>query len=147
MAEFSLRPANGDDAPAIRRLIRAVQINPMGLDWRRFVVAVGPEGRLLGCGQLKPHGDGIMELASLAVEPEYRGQGIARALMDRLVVSGPRPLFLTARSGLQPFYAKWGFQMLELDEMPRYFRRLVKVFSLVTRLADQEERLIVMMLK
>ena len=69
-----IRPATSADAPAIRALIRRVRINPTGLDWRRFLVAEGPEGMILACGQIKPHGDGTFELASVAVDEAWRGQ-------------------------------------------------------------------------
>jgi N-acetylglutamate synthase-like GNAT family acetyltransferase len=78
--DFTLRSATAGDFPGIRRLIGRVQINPTGLDWRRFVLAVDASGSMLGCGQLKPHGDAILELASIAVEPPYRHRGVARAM-------------------------------------------------------------------
>ena len=40
MAEFELRAATEDDFPQIKALIHLVHINPTGLDWRRFLVAV-----------------------------------------------------------------------------------------------------------
>jgi hypothetical protein len=48
LAEFSVRPATRDDFPVIRSLINTVQINPTGLDWRRFLVVVMSQGNLLG---------------------------------------------------------------------------------------------------
>ena len=42
-SEVILRPATAADFPAIRALIRRVRINPYGLDWRRFLVAVDTE--------------------------------------------------------------------------------------------------------
>ena len=67
LAEFTVRPATREDFPAIRSLIHTVRINPTGLGWRRFLVAVTPQGRLLGCGQIKLHADGSREMASIAV--------------------------------------------------------------------------------
>ena len=52
------RPAQASDEAAIKALIRAVNINPIGLKWQRFMVAVDENGRLIGCGQIKPHRDG-----------------------------------------------------------------------------------------
>jgi hypothetical protein len=40
--KFSLRPATVEDDPAIRGLVHIGRINPTGLDWRRFIVAVAP---------------------------------------------------------------------------------------------------------
>src|SRR3989304_5329525 len=73
--ELRLRPETAADAGAIRSLIFRVGINPRGLDWRRFQVAVDPGGRLVGCGQVKPHADGSRELASIAVPPKGRIDG------------------------------------------------------------------------
>ena len=124
MADFRLRPALESDAFRIRDLIHRVGINPMGLDWRRFVVVEMADGRFMGCGQLKPHGDGSLELASLAVEQEYRRQGIARALIGHFMAHSPRPLFLMCRPALVPFYEKFGFRVLGTEGMPPYFRRI-----------------------
>ena len=71
---LAIRPAAADEAEAIRRLVRAQpRMNPTGLDWRNFVVAVRPDGRLAGCVQLRPAGAGAVELGSLVVAPAERG--------------------------------------------------------------------------
>ena len=145
--DFSLRPATAQDSAAIRALIRRVRINPSNLDWRHFLVAVDAAGRLVGCGQLKPHGREIIELASIAVEDECRGHGVARVVIDRLVAEAPRPLYLTCRSSLGRLYAKWGFRELAVPEMPAYFRRLARVMSLLMGAIGAGERLLVMVLK
>lgn len=146
MADFSLRPATAEDARAIRDLIHRVQINPMGLDWRHFVLAVDDSGKLLGCGQLKPHGELVVELASIAVEPEFQGRGIASAVIDRLLSEASRPLYLTCLSSMSPFYEKWGFRTIEMGEMPPYFKRLMKLVSLSPALIGRGEKLLVMKL-
>jgi len=127
LVEFSLRPAIEADFPAILSLVRAVRINPTGLDWRRFILAVDPDGKtMLGCGQIKPHHDGTRELASLAVWPEYRNQGIATAIMVYLMKENTPPLYLVCRSQLGSFYERFGFQALPFDDLTRYFQRIVK---------------------
>ncbi len=143
---FTLRPAAEQDFPAIQKLIRQVQINPTGLDWRRFVVAVDGSGMMRGCGQLKPHGKEIVELASIAVVPSDRGKGIARAIIEYLIAKAPRPLYLTCRSGLQSFYEKWGFRVIVLDEMPPYFRRLSRFANTMLGVFEPGESLLVMKL-
>lgn len=147
MAEFKLRAATEQDFPAIRSLIRGVRINPMGLDWRRFVLAVSPAGEMLGCGQIKPHGDGVLELASIAVRAPYRRQGIARAIIENLIAGAPRPLYLTCRSNLGRFYEQWGFRALEPAEMPPYFRRLARLARTMFAFAREGETLLVMKLQ
>jgi N-acetylglutamate synthase-like GNAT family acetyltransferase len=146
-SDISLRPATAGDFPTIRALIRRVHINPSGLDWRRFIVAVDLEGRLVGCGQLKPHGSNIVELASIAVEEGRRRTGVARLLIERLIAEAPRPLYLTCRSSLGVFYKKWGFKELGPGEMPAYFRGLAKVMSVVVGVFRAGDRLLVMVLQ
>jgi amino-acid N-acetyltransferase len=124
---FSLRAAEAADAGAIRELILRVRINPTGLDWRRFILAVTPQGEMIGCGQVKPHGDGTYELASIAVAPAWRGRGVARAVIEALLAANPGPLYLTCRPHLETFYQKFGFSRLALDDLPPYFRRLERL--------------------
>lgn len=128
LPDWQLRPATAADFPAIRALIRAARINPTGLDWRRFVVAVNLQGELIGCAQLKPHGDGSLELASLAVRPADRGRGVAGGLIRHLVGLAPRPLYLMCRAGLGPFYERHGFRAIPPEQMPPYFRRIHRLF-------------------
>jgi len=143
----NIRPARETESGQIRDLIHEVGINPMGLDWRRFVVAVNNRDEMIGCGQLKPHGPEVMELASIAVHPEHQGKGAARAIIEHLLRDSPRPLYLMCQSSLGPFYEKFGFQGISYEEMPRYFQRMSKLAGLVTTLARRQERLLVMKLK
>ena len=150
MSSYILRSAREGDASAIKHLIRSVGINPMDLDWRRFIVAVDEHGEVIATGQIKPHNKGaILELASIAVVEEHRGEGLARAIIEHLLKHSPRPLYLTCRSHLQPFYQKFGFQAISYEEMPRFYQRLSKlagVFITITR-QDQADGLSVMKLQ
>ena len=141
---FALRPATSADFPAIRGLIRLVQINPIDLDWQRFVIAVTPEGEMIGCGQVKPHGDGSRELASIAVTPPWRKQGVARAIIEYLTANEPGTLYLTCRANLGPFYTRFGFKAIEQQEMPPYFRRISRLMKALGVLRVVGERLLVM---
>ena len=138
MVDFTLRPANADDFSLIKDLIHRVGINPMDLDWHRFVIAVDGSGKMLGCGQLKPHGREVIELASIAVEPSYQHQGIARGIIEHLIARGPRPLYLTCRSRLGSFYEKWGFRSIEPNEMPAYFCRLSRLVNVLGAFMDDK---------
>ena len=144
MAEFHVRAARAGDEQKIRSLIHAVQINPMGLDWRRFVVAVSAEDVVSGCGQVKPHGESVRELASIAVWPQYRGQGIARAIIEYLLGLHPGTVYLMCRSPLGILYEKFGFREIQQDEMPRYFRRMTRLAGLMTRISRDADYLMVM---
>ena len=142
-----IRAAREAEARQIQDLIHLVGINPMGLDWKRFVVAVNDRDEMIGCGQLKPHGPDVIELASLAVYPEYQGKGVARAIMEYLLKGSQRPLYLMCESGLGSLYEKFGFRPIPYEEMPRYFQRISKLAGLVTTLAQREERLLIMKLQ
>ncbi len=146
MAEVVLRSAREADFPAIKALIHEVGINPTGLDWRRFTVAETPDGQFIGCGQLKPQFDGTLELASIAVAPAQRHKGVASVIIQKLKADAPRPLYLTCRSQLAPFYEKFGFRSIHGDELPRYFRRISKLAGLVNALNLIQDKLLVMVL-
>ena len=143
----TIRPARETEAARIQDLIHLVGINPMGLDWKRFVVAVDEHDEMIGCGQLKHHGKEILELASIAVYPEHQGKGIARLIIEHLLKDSPRPLYLMCQSSLGSFYEKFGFQGISYEEMPRYFQRMSKLAGLAMTLARREERLLIMVLE
>lgn len=126
---FTLRPAAETDAGTIRRIIYQARINPMSLHWQRFILAVDEQGEVIGCGQVKPHRDGALELASIAVVPAWQGQGVASQIIQHLLAQHPGRLYLTCRSSLVPFYERFGFQVISLDQMPPYFRRMARLFN------------------
>jgi N-acetylglutamate synthase-like GNAT family acetyltransferase len=141
---FILRPATEQDAPAIHSLIREARINPTGLDWRRFLLAVVAEGEVIGCGQLKPHSDGSLELASIAVSRDWRGKGVARAIIGHLLSGKKGDIYLMCRSELGSMYEKFGFSTVQEAEMPRYFRRISKMAGLIELLRREGSGLLVM---
>jgi N-acetylglutamate synthase-like GNAT family acetyltransferase len=143
----NIRRARESESTQIKDLIHLVGINPMDLDWKRFVVAVNNSDEMIGCGQLKTHGKDILELASLAVYPEQQGKGVGRAIIQYLLKNSPRPLYLMCESSVGPLYEKFGFREISYEEMPRYFQRISKLVGLVTTLAHREERLLVMKLQ
>jgi N-acetylglutamate synthase-like GNAT family acetyltransferase len=141
---YKLRRAIRSDETVIRALVRAAHINPIGLDWQRFVVAVSSAGEVIGCGQIKPHRDGSLELASLVVAPGWRRQGIARDILEFLVESTPEELHLMCQSRLGPLYEKFGFRAIGPNEMPRFFRRVSRLAGLADFLLEEGDTLLVM---
>lgn len=141
---YTLRPATAADAVTIRQIISQVQINPMGLNWPRFILAIDPDGKVIGCGQVKPHSDSSRELASIAVLPEWRGKGIARAIIEQLLEQHPGRLYLTCRSRLGALYQKFGFQALQFEELPPYFKRISRLVAVFNKLFHQPDQLLVM---
>jgi N-acetylglutamate synthase-like GNAT family acetyltransferase len=145
LVKFIIRPAVRADSLAIRSLINEVQINPMNLDWKRFIVAVTSQNELIGSGQIKPHADGLKELASIAVNQSERGDHIAHEIINSLLIRETnRPLYLMCRAKLELFYARFGFHVIELDIMPAYFRRISKIAKIMNRQRTSSDQLIVM---
>lgn len=142
---YRLRTADSDDQKAIRALVRSVGINPMGLNWPRFLVAVDSQDRIFGCAQVKEHADGLRELASVAVRPAWRGRGVATALIRRLMEENDPPLWLTCRSSLIPFYRLFDFAEIEDNtSLPRRLRRVRRLMNGVFHLLPSGEYLAVM---
>ena len=126
-----LRAAGADDQGRIRALVRGARLNPADLDWRRFTV-VEDGGVVVGVGQVRVHGDGSREIASLVVAPEHRGRGVAVELVDALVASSPGPLYvLLDRAALPSWARRWGFRPVRPAALPRPVRRELRVGRVV----------------
>ena len=130
---LTLRDATAEDQPTIRRIVRAANINPTGLDWPRFILAE-EGGAVVGVGQIKPHRDGTHELASIAVIPARQGLGVGSAIIEELIRREKGTLHLTCRSRLKGFYERFGFSLIPRSEYPPYFARLVPWFNRLGRL-------------
>jgi N-acetylglutamate synthase-like GNAT family acetyltransferase len=144
----TIRKALKKDAPGIRALIWQVQINPFGLNWQHFLVAVDEQERVVATGQIKPHRDGTLELASIATHPNYRGQGLASEIISRLIQESPRPIYLHCREKMEPYYNRFGFSALAIEEMPPAYAREMRMMDRARRtVARQLPRLLVMRLE
>ena len=89
---------------------------------------------MVGMGQVKSHGDGSRELASIAVLPRRQGQGIGSAIITALLVrEAGTVLHLSCRRELEGYYKRFGFRRVESSEYPPYFRRTTRMANLITR--------------
>jgi N-acetylglutamate synthase-like GNAT family acetyltransferase len=106
----------------------------MNLRWPNFVVAV-EDGEVVGMGQVKSHGDGSRELASIAVVPARQGQGIGSAIIEALLArEAGVVLHLSCRRELQGYYERFGFKRLDRASSPPYFRRTTLLVNRITPL-------------
>jgi N-acetylglutamate synthase-like GNAT family acetyltransferase len=135
---FRLREAQAADQKVIRKIVRQARINPFGIYWPNFLVAE-VDGRIAGIGQIKIHGDGSRELASITVRPEFRRQGIASKIIETLLTREEGILFLTCRWQMEGFYQPFGFRraagvdlspdMARLDRLNQWFSRIASLFT------------------
>jgi amino-acid N-acetyltransferase len=127
---LEIRPAAAEDQTTIRRFVKDARLNPMSLHWPNFVVAE-EDGEVVGVGQVKAHGDGSRELASIVVAPARQGSGIGSAVIRALLASHSGVLHLTCRRELQGYYERFGFQRLSRAEYPPYFGRMIPLVNLI----------------
>lgn len=146
----TFRRGRPSDAAAIRRLVLAERMNPLGLDPARFLVADGGggDGELLAIGQLKPlaGGGGAVEVASLVTAPAARGAGVGAALLAALVDAAPpnaSTIYLTTIEPRVAFYERAGFGVVAAGDVPRALWLEFCVGTVVARLAAGA-RLVVM---
>ena len=131
---LTIRPAIAADQPAISGLIREANLNRMSIKWPNFVLAE-EDGAIVGLGQVKPHGDGSRELASIAVVPAQQGKGIGSAIIKTLLARElGLVLHLACRREMGGYYERFGFRRLTNAEYPPYFKRLIPVANVVARM-------------
>jgi amino-acid N-acetyltransferase len=138
-----IRPAIADDQFAITMIVRAAWLNTRDLDWRRFLVAQWGQD-IVGVGQVKPHKDGSRELASIAVVPEWQGQGVGGALVRALLARENGPLHLMCNAHRETYYERFGFRRLDRSAMPPYFRRFAQIAPVIGLLSLNRIQLVVM---
>ncbi len=130
----SLRAATEADGPAIRSLIQAERLDPTQLRPSQFWV-IEHKGVIVACGQLRRF-TGAQELGSLVVAPAWRDQGLAAALIARLIATATEPLYLECQGKLAPFYRRFGFRPVAWRSLPRGLKPkfgLSKVFATLFR--------------
>ncbi len=143
---IQIRPARENDAHKIAIMVKDARLNPLGVRWERFRVAMDSSEDVIGCAQVKGHRDGSRELASLVVRGEWRGRGVGRALVKALQKEHGPPLWLTSRSSLVPYYQRFGFLEPAADVCkPLYFRWVSRLVNTLGLLTSKGEYLAVML--
>ena len=125
----SLRPARLTDMRMVEPLISRFAGKNLMLpkspeqlsrNFREFVVAVDPDGRLVGCGALRVYNESLAEISSLAVDEAFHGLGIGRRLVERLLEEG-RALGLKTVFALtlqELFFHRMGFRTVAKETFP-----------------------------
>jgi amino-acid N-acetyltransferase len=124
-----LRRAHLADAPAIAGVMADYVIQGVLLPRpiselyqciREFHVAER-DGQVIACAALRVLWDDLGEVRSLAVHPDHHGQGLGKALVERVVADAralglPRVIALTRDLG---FFERCGFAAAPRESMPR----------------------------
>lgn len=130
----------GEALAAVRRAVFVVEQHvPEALEWDgldpdcRHVAARDDRGQVIGTGRLLPDA----HIGRMAVLASYRGQGVGRALLTRLIeiarTRGDRMVVLHAQTHAIAFYRRSGFEVSSEEFMeasiPHVEMRLALVAS------------------
>jgi len=125
-AEVAVRPANANDLPAVEDLLTRSKLPLDGVKeaLSSFVVAER-DGAIVGVAGLERLGDYAL-LRSAAVDPEWRGRGLGRTLVDRVISdaqsAGVRALYLLTTTAEQ-YFPTFGFRETTRDAVPAELQR------------------------
>ena len=116
-ATVLLRSLRESDLPALMALKEAAGWNQTVEDWQR-VLRLAPEGcfgieeagRLAASATVVSYGADLAWIGMVLTLPEFRGRGLARRLMERVIeIADKRPMRLDASDMGRPLYASMGF--------------------------------------
>ena len=114
---IEIRQATEDDQDGIVALVKSERLNPIGLRWENFVIALDG-GDVVGAAQIRNHKDGSRELGSLVVQQSWRGQGLAGSLIETLLAAERGRVFVITRDPLSSYFARWKFRVAEKGRVP-----------------------------
>lgn len=118
-----LRLARPDEESWINARYAEVGFLPSNLAHDLIVVAE-LDGQPAGMGRLVPAGPEACELGGMLVFEEFRGRGVARAIVGELLRhAGGRKVYCIPFADLEPIYAAAGFTRREPDDtLPEHIR-------------------------
>lgn len=142
LPETTLRPATLADVVAMEQLmapfVATGDLLPRSnydlcRHIKEYVVAIAPDGAIVGTGSLKVYSTTLAEIAGLAVRDDQQGRGVGKALVEALVVDardlGLHEVFGLTRKPL--FFLRLGFRVVEKEQFP------LKVWADCTRCPRQ----------
>lgn len=112
---MSIRKARQKDVPLAVGLARRLELDYPGIEADRLWVS-DEAGGIVGLVALKEHPD-CLELCALGVDPDSRGKGIAKALVEALMAEAPADVHLATI--IPGFFETCGF--VRAREIPATF--------------------------
>src|SRR3990172_4637450 len=124
-----IRAAGEEDFSEISALLNLEGLDRGDLEPGQFLVAVDTETeKLVGCGRIRPHGDAL-ELSGLAVEPRYRGRGIGRRIIERLLEQHLHPpIYLVSSLEGEAYYRPFGFGLVAPANLPQSIQKKYRLY-------------------
>ncbi|MGH2730843.1 MAG: GNAT family N-acetyltransferase [Actinomycetota bacterium] len=87
-------------------------------DLAEGVTFIAREGAVVGCVRVVEVEPRTVVVDNVLVHAERRGEGVGRRLMETAMNSRGGTLYLCCHDDVIPFYAKFGFTLVALDEAP-----------------------------
>ena len=125
-----MRPAELQDVRSIHLLLHDYALQGVLLDrseeditlyLKNFTVAVDETGALLGCMAVRDFGNDLLEVRSLAIQPDMRKGGIGRKLVAKAIarLDEERDNYRLFALTLQPgFFERLNFEIVEKELFP-----------------------------
>lgn len=104
----------------------------------RYKCFVYDNDKIVGVGRALADGVDVSYIADVAIHPEYQGQGIGKAIVNKLVEFSKdyNKILLFASIGKEPFYAKLGFDKMNTAMAIFKNRQKVLEMGLVSEMKD-----------
>lgn len=115
---LELRPAEGKDLQGILSLLQRCSLPGAGVEQHLggFIVALDPEGSIVGTIGLEQYGDGTGLLRSAAVDASLRSIGLGselyRRIIDRAREQNMRRVVLLTTTA-EPYFERKGFRTID----------------------------------
>jgi len=118
----SVRSAQPEDMRAAKELLEQSGLPTAGVEeWLRHFLVADSEGEVVAVAGLELYGASAL-LRSVAVSPAWRGSGLGRQLVDRLVFEaqqeGVNDIYLLTTTA-EHYFPRLGFACITRDDVPK----------------------------
>jgi amino-acid N-acetyltransferase len=117
----SVRRAQGEDLSAIKELLQQSGLPITGVeDWLSQFLVAEHEGHIVAVAGMELYGSSAL-LRSVGVRPEWRGSGLGRQLVERLLATaqerGTHDVYLLTTTA-EDYFPRFGFACISRDQVP-----------------------------
>jgi amino-acid N-acetyltransferase len=128
----TVRKAGGEDLASVNELLAEAGLPTAGIeDWLPNFLVAEHEGRIVAVAGLESYGPSAL-LRSVAVRPDWRGSGLGRQLVERLLsdaqASGTHDVYLLTTSA-EHYFPRLGFACIARNDVPEGVQASVEFTS------------------